>query len=114
MELIKWRAYVCWQKKGELEDVFPYIQNYKVDNSKLNRSIEIDGITSTKEYLLVMDCKYRNKKYTRDMYEHLKESASIFPDKLKRVYYIFSKEGFNENMIEDKNIHLFDLRKMFE
>ena len=57
---------------------------------------------------------YRNKKYTKDMYEHLKESASIFPDKLKRVYYIFSKEGFNENMIEDKNIHLFDLKKMFE
>ena len=54
------------------------------------------------------------KKYTKDMYEHLKESASIFPDKLKRVYYIFSKEGFNENMIEDKNIHLFDLKKMFE
>lgn len=101
-------------EKGELEDIFPHIQNYKVDNSKLSRSIEIDGITSTKEYLLVMDCKYRNKKYTKDMYEHLKESASIFPDKLKRVYYIFSKEGFNENMIEDKNIHLFDLRKMFE
>ncbi len=101
-------------EKGELEDLFPHIQNYKVDNSKLNRSIEIDGITSTKEYLLVMDCKYRNKKYTKDMYEHLKESASIFPDKLKRVYYIFSKVGFNENMIEDKNIHLFDLKKMFE
>lgn len=101
-------------EKGELEDIFPHIQNYKVDNSKLSRSIEIDGITSTKEYLLVMDCKYRNKKYTKDMYEHLKESASIFPDKLKRVYYIFSKEGFNENMIEDKNIHLFDLKKMFE
>lgn len=101
-------------EKGELEDIFPHIQNYKVDNSKLGRSIEIDGITSTKEYLLVMDCKYRNKKYTKDMYEHLKESASIFPDKLKRVYYIFSKEGFNENMIEDKNIHLFDLKKMFE
>lgn len=34
--------------------------------------------------------------------------------KLKRVYYIFSKEGFNENMIEDKNIHLFDLERMFD
>ena len=31
-------------EKGELEDIFPHIQNYKVDNSKLNRSIEIDGI----------------------------------------------------------------------
>ena len=101
-------------EKGELEDIFPHIQNYKADNSKLNRSIEIDGITSTKEYLLVMDCKYRNRKYTRDMYEHLKESASIFPNKLKRVYYIFSKEGFSENMIKDKNIHLFDLERMFE
>ena len=101
-------------EKGELEDIFPHIQNYKVDNSKLNRSIEIDGITSTKEYLLVMGCKYRNKKYTKDMYVHLKECASIFPDKLKRVYYIFFKVGFNENMIEDKNIHLFDLKKMFE
>ncbi len=49
-------------EKGELEDIFPHIQNYKVDNSKLSRLIEIDGITSTKEYLLVMDCIYRNKK----------------------------------------------------
>lgn len=91
-------------------------QDKIIDNSKLNRSIEIDGITSTKEYLLIMDCKYRNKKYSREMYEHLKESASIFPDKLKRVYYIFSKNGFYEdmeNMIKDDSIHLYDLNKMF-
>lgn len=103
-------------EKGVLEDIFPHIQNYKVDNSKLNRSIEIDGITSTKEYLLVMDCKYRNRKYSREMYEHLKDSASIFPDKLKRVYYIFSKNGFSEdmsNLNEEYGIHLFDLNKMF-
>ena len=102
-------------EKGKLEDVFPHVKNYKVDNSILNRSVEIDGVANTKKYLLIMDCKYRNKKYSKTMFEHLKESASIFPDKYKRVYYIFSKEGFCEDMETNvENVHLFDLKTMFE
>lgn len=102
-------------EKGELEDIFPHIKNYKADNSVLNRSVEIDGVANTKEYMLIMDCKYRNKSYSKTMFDHLKESASIFPDKFKRVYYIFSKNGFSLDMQEImKDVHLFDLKTMFK
>lgn len=100
---------------GQLGEVFPPLKNYKVDNSKLGRSIEIDGLSKTETQLLVVECKYRNIPFDFEMWEHLIESVSIFPDKLHRIFYIFSKSGFTDDVKNLKNadIHLYTLNDMF-
>ena len=40
---------------GELEDVFPEIQTYRVEKSILGRSIEIDGLSSVNNKLMILE-----------------------------------------------------------
>jgi len=104
---------------GKLSDFYGIIKNYQVDNSKLNRSIEIDGIASSlkpnSNKLLVIECKYRDKDISLEVLNHLKESVSIF-EKYKEVdYYLFSKMGFANNIknINDNHVHLISLDDMY-
>ncbi len=48
------------------------------------------------------------------MFNHLKESASVFPIKYKRDYYLLSKNGFTDELknIKDDSIHLIELKDM--
>ena len=100
---------------GELEDVFPEIQTYRVEKSMLGRSIEVDGLSKVNNKLMVVECKYRKTKFDLYMLEHLIESALVFPDKLERCYYIFSKSGFTEEVksYDKQNIHMYELKDLF-
>ena len=101
--------------QGKLNYPYDIIENYKVDNSKLGRSIEIDGLSSYKDNLLVIECKYRKEKFTKAMYKHLQESISIFPKYIKKEYYLFSKAGFSDDLadLEDNSLHLIHIDDMF-
>lgn len=90
-------------KNGELGTVYEPLKPYKVEKSILNRSVEIDGLSQVGDNLLVVECKYRNTKFNMQMLLHLQESASVFPSKLKRYYYIFSKSGFEQNVLAQKS-----------
>ena len=46
------------------------------------------------------------------MFEHLKESDSIFNKNLIREYYLFSKSGFDEKIKETINVKLIDLNTL--
>ena len=50
------------------------------------------------------------------MLKHLEESASVFPDKYTRVYYLFSKNGFDEEIkkIQNDKYHIVELDDMFD
>lgn len=109
------RSYIDYlNSKGRLKDVFSPLKEYKVEKSKLNRSVEIDGLSKNEKYLLVMECKFRNKEFSKEMFEHLEESVSIFPDKLIRDYYIFSKNGFSKELKETDNLHLIDFKDIIK
>ena len=86
-----------------------------MENSKLGRSIELDGLAkgsgATNNRLLVVECKYRSKPFTLEMLEHLKESVSIFNE---YDYYLLPKAGFDEGLLEYKNLHLIWTEDMFE
>ena len=104
--------------KGLLPCYYEPIRNYKVDNSKLGRSIELDGLAKglgkSNGHLLVIECKYRNKIFSLEMFEHLKESASIFEGYSHRDYYLFSKSGFDARVLsEGDEIHAFSLDDLF-
>lgn len=103
--------------KGELPYHYGVIRGYKVDNSKLGRSIELDGLATgigkAKNRLLVAECKYRNKALSLSVLEHLKESMSIFPAEHYDIY-LFSKSGFTDDILtlNDPTIHLVTLEEM--
>ena len=104
---------------GKLPGTFDVIRNYKVDNSQLGRSIELDGLAkglgNSEDTLLVIECKYRNSAFTQEMLEHLKESVSIFSGFRRYEYYLFSKSGFeNIDVGEEDNIHLIDLTTLLK
>lgn len=100
---------------GIFDDVIPEFRNFKSDKTALNRSVEIDGLSVSHKDLFVMECKYRNHRFGKSMFEHLKESASIFPEKYKRRYYIFSKSGFSEDMFDLKDeVHLYTADDLFK
>ena len=101
--------------KGLLGNIFAPFKPYKVEKSILNRSIEIDGLSNDDEKLIVMECKYRKEKFTLSMLKHLEESASVFPSKYNRVYYLFSKNGFDDEIkkIQSDKYHIIELDDMF-
>ena len=102
-------------KNGNLCEVFPDLKTYKVEKSKLGRSVEIDGLAEINDTLLVVECKYRNIPFDKKMWEHLQESVSVFPDKLKRIYYIFSKSGFTDEVkkLQSQTINLIEAKDLF-
>lgn len=78
---------------GKLGVVYPEIQTFKADKTKLGRSVEIDGLSEINGHLLVVECKYRKSKFTLEMLRHLQESDSIFNSELIRDITYFPKQG---------------------
>lgn len=106
-------------RKGNLSYYYGPIRNYKVDNSKLGRSIELDGLAEgigkNSNCLLVAECKYRKAPFSVAMLEQLQESISIFNKYTIIDYYLFSKSGFTKELvtIADKTLHLISLHDLF-
>lgn len=105
--------------KGLLPYYYEPIRNYKVDNSKLGRSIELDGLAEglgkNSNCLLVVECKYRKAPFSVPMLEQLKESVSIFSGYTTIDYYLFSKSGFTQEIESstDPTLHLITLDQLF-
>lgn len=100
---------------GKLGNIFSSFKPYKVEKSILKRSIEIDGLANDEKTLIVMECKYRKEPFNMNMLKHLEESASVFPSKYERQYYLFSKNGFTDDVIrlKGKNYHLINFDDLF-
>lgn len=103
--------------KRKLPYNYGIIRGYKVKNSKLGHSIELDGLAkeigTASNRLLVVECKYRSKPLTLEMLEHLKECVSIFNEYEYYDYYLFSKAGFDEQLFGHKNLRLIRVEDMF-
>ena len=104
-------------KKGKLNGIFYPIQNLIIDKSELNRSIEIDGIAKDGNNLLVMESKFKNSKMSISEFTKMKENTSIkMFSSIKRIdYYIISKSGFDDSLLnlKESNLHLITLEEMF-
>lgn len=102
-------------RDGELLTIYPPLKPFKADKTSLGRSIEIDGLSSSGNKLLIIECKYRNTRFDEKMLLHLYESVSIFGDEDVKEYYIFSKSGFTDEVLarKEKNLHLIDFDELF-
>lgn len=102
---------------GELGYRYGIIRNYKVENSRLGRSIELDGLANglykAKNRLLVVECKYRTKALSAAVLEHVSESASVFPAEHYDIY-LFSKSGFADDItaLNNPDVHLISIEDM--
>ena len=103
--------------EGKLGGIYYPIRNLVIEKSELGRSIEIDGIAKDGDSLLVVECKFTNKKRTLADYERMLENTSIrmFSSINRAQYYIISKNGFDDELLscEDKKLHLVSLEDMF-
>lgn len=114
-ECVEYLSYLS--KKGLLNDLYIEFQNYKVENSALNRSIEIDIVSSCGDNLLIGECKLTTNKRKMKDYLDMIEDTSVPPfSNYKHIeYYLFGSNGFDDDLLllKDKNLHLVDLTKMF-
>ena len=104
--------------KGKLDGIYYPIKNLVIEKSEFNRSIETDGIAKDNDSILVIECKFTNKKRTIHDFEKMVENMSIkmFSSVKKIEYYIISKSGFEDSLLncKDKNLHLISLDDMFK
>ena len=64
-----------------------------------DKSNEIDAIGVAKDYLMIAECKYSNKKVGIDILEHLKSKVKyINTDLPVKKYILFSKSGFTKDL----------------
>ena len=107
-------------RKGKLPAFYGTFRNYNVENSRLNRSVELDGLAEglgkNKNRLLVIECKYRKTPFSMSMLAHLKESVSLFNAYDVIDYYLISKSGFTSDVatLTDPRIHLVLLDDLFQ
>lgn len=104
--------------KGKLNALYGPIQSYKVENSKLNRNIKIDGLAKgmikDEDHLLVFETKFKDKDVSKAVFDHLKESVSIFKGYKQIKYYLFSRKGYSMDIssLNDPHLHLITLENM--
>lgn len=101
---------------GLLDCYYLDFTNFKADNTSIGRSVEIDIVAEEKEYLLIGECKYSTKKKGLSEYNKMKEDVSIKPlcDYPKKVFYLFSHNGFTDELIYLKEdcLHLISSSDM--
>ncbi len=103
--------------EGKLQFPWYPIQNLVVDNSELGRSVEIDGVSDYRGQVLIVECKYTNRKRSAKDFLAMKEDSSIrnFRGKKGFWYVLFSKAGFDESLIQNApaNLRLISEADMF-
>ena len=105
--------------KGGLPVYYGPLRNYKVENSRLGRSVELDGLAEglgkNRKHLLAVECKYRNKPFSMSMLAHLRESVSLFNEYDVIDYYLVSRSGFTDEImaLNDPHIHRVTLNDLF-
>ncbi|MDY6070250.1 MAG: ATP-binding protein [Bacilli bacterium] len=114
-------------RKGLLGDFGPFINqvgswwgNERIDKdgSKANQSADIDVVafSSLEKKYLVGECKFKNEKMDRNVYETLVRRSSLIPLKYQKIppYLFFSLSGFSPWMIENaKDSKLITLEDMY-
>ena len=115
---------LLWMEEQNRSGNFPVyygtIRNYNIENSKLNRSVELDGLAEglgkNRNHLLVIECKYRKTPFSMSMLTHLQESVSLFDSYDTIDYYLISKSGFTNEIaaLTDPHIHRVTLAHLFQ
>ena len=98
------RDYLLYYEKDLPIELNQVGQWWGTDNkNKKQVQIDIVGTPVKGDEYIIGSCKYRNEKIGLDELELIREYAQVFGKGKKYYYYIFSKGGFTEGLIQAKN-----------
>ena len=98
------RDYLLYYEKDLPIELNQVGQWWGTDNkNKKQVQIDIIGTPVEGDEYIIGSCKYRNEKIGLDELELIREYAQVFGKGKKYYYYIFSKGGFTEGLIQAKN-----------
>lgn len=88
-------------------------------DSKTKKQVQIDivGTPAQEKEYMIGSCKYRNEKIGLDELERLRDYASAFGKGSNYYYYIFSKGGFTEGLLQAQGrgeVRLFTLDDIYK
>lgn len=98
------RDYLLYYEK-ELPIELNQVGQWWGTNNKNKKQVQIDivGTPVEGDEYIIGSCKYRNEKIGLDELELIREYAQVFGKGKKYYYYIFSKGGFTEGLIQAQN-----------
>ena len=79
--------------------------------------IDVAATSAAENEFIVGSCKFKNEKIGVDELELLKEYAEVFSRGKKCYYYIFSKSGFTDGLLEcaeKENVKLLTLEELYK
>ena len=98
------RDYLLYYEKDLPIELNQVGQWWGTDNkNKKQVQIDIIGTPVEGDEYIIGSCKYRNEKIGLDELELIREYAQVFGKGKKYYYYIFSKGGFTEGLIQAQN-----------
>lgn len=98
------RDYLLYYEKDLPIELNQVGQWWGTDNkNKKQVQIDIVGTPVEGDEYIIGSCKYRNEKIGLDELELIREYAQVFGKGKKYYYYIFSKGGFTEGLIQAQN-----------
>lgn len=98
------RDYLLYYEKDLPIELNQVGQWWGTDNkNKKQVQIDIVGTPVKGDEYIIGSCKYQNEKIGLDELELIREYAQVFGKGKKYYYYIFSKGGFTEGLIQAKN-----------
>ena len=98
------RDYLLYYEKELPIELNQVGQWWGTDNkNKKQVQIDIVGTPVEGDEYIIGSCKYRNEKIGLDELELIREYAQVFGKGKKYYYYIFSKGGFTEGLIQAQN-----------
>ena len=98
------RDYLLYYEKDLPIEINQVRQWWGTDNkNKKQVQIDIVGTPVKGDEYIIGSCKYQNEKIGLDELELIREYAQVFGKGKKYYYYIFSKGGFTEGLIQAKN-----------
>lgn len=104
-------------KQGKLNTLYYDFENGKMDNTPLNRSVELDAVAAKNNCILAAECKFSKNSRTMKDYYDMKEDVSIPPFSLyeRKELYLFGAAGFENDLlnVNDSSLHLISLKTMF-
>ncbi len=98
------RDYLLYYEKDLPIELNQVGQWWGTDNkNKKQVQIDIVGAPVEGDEYIIGSCKYQNEKIGLDELELIREYAQVFGKGKKYYYYIFSKGGFTEGLIQAQN-----------
>ena len=99
-----------------MEFILKIILQKSLTVTETKTQIEIDCMATFKDNILFGECKWTNDLVDEKILNELQKKAQNF-DYKDKYYYLFSKSGFNQNIIkkskQDSNLKLITLEEVY-